>query len=191
MPSYRTLKILATIYADAVRDRYRSATPDEAPYALTDEEAVVRANDLPFDRELDAAATTLACIMLEPTEGVESRWVPRTDALSLDAEDDIETMAEIFARKAIRGYEPVPYQIVKEIGRNSSMLESGELAYDTLDSGDFTSEEVFQRVFDETYAIIEEWNESNGGLWWRETEPEPEPELLLDDNPRIEKDIPF
>jgi hypothetical protein len=115
---YREIKILATAFAARVRDRYRPATPDEEQYALDDREAVVRANTLPFDRELDAAAITLACIMLEPEEGVESRWVPRTDALSLDvdAKDDIETLAEIIARKAIINHEPVPYEFLEKVG---------------------------------------------------------------------------
>jgi hypothetical protein len=101
------------------------------------------------------------------------RWVPRTKALSLDDEDDIETLAKIIARKAIEGYVPVPYYIVKEIERNSDMLESEELVANILDSDTFTSEVIFQHVFDAVRTIIDEWDESNGGLWWPKIEPEP------------------
>jgi hypothetical protein len=77
---------LATTFAAKVQARYRPATPDEAPHALDDFDAIVRANDLPFDYEksdLYDEAVILARVMLEPTEGVMPCWVPRTGKLHL------------------------------------------------------------------------------------------------------------
>ena len=170
---------LAEILVNRVQARYRwaDATSGEERYALDDDDAIVRANDLPLDydkSDLYDEAVALACCLLEPAEGVMPRYVPRTNKLSFDADDDIETLAKIFAHKAIAGYEPVPYSIVKEAPNIlSDTMLSEELVADILDSDDFTSEVIFQRVFDETYAIVDEWNASNGGLWWPKTEPEP------------------
>ena len=73
---------LADIIRPQAQARYRPATSDEYPHALDDEDAIVRANDLPFDYEksnLYDEAVSLACCLLEPAEGVMLRWVPRTD----------------------------------------------------------------------------------------------------------------
>ena len=75
---------------------------------------------LPFDRELDAAAITLACIELEPTEGAASRWIPRIDALDPNNKEDVELLATITARKAIINHEPVPYEFLEKIGKAAS-----------------------------------------------------------------------
>jgi hypothetical protein len=175
MPTYDEIDDLATTFVAKVHARYRPATYDEAPHALDDSDAIIRANGLPFGYEksdLYDEAVISACVMLEPAEGVMLSWVPRTNKLSIDANDDIETLAKIFAHKAIAGYEPVPYHITKEVRPNSNMFESGELVANILDSDDFTSEVIFQRVFDATCAIVDEWNASNGGLWWPKTEPD-------------------
>jgi hypothetical protein len=185
MPTDDEINDLATTFVAKVQARYRPATSDETPHALDDGDAIVRANDLPFDyakSDLYDEAAIQACVLLEPAEGVMPRYVPRADALSADAEDDIETLAEILARAAIAGYEPVPYSITKEVEANSNMSESGELVADILDSDAFTSEVIFQRVFDATCAIVDEWNESNGGLWWPKTEPEPPENDLFAEN---------
>jgi hypothetical protein len=179
MTNYREIKILATILTAKVQARYRPATADEEPYALDDREAIIRVNDLlPFS-ELPDAAIILARIALEPEEGVASRWVPRADALNPDAEDDIETLAEIIARKAVAGYEPVPYYVVKELGRSGGMLESVELVDAVITPDEFTSDAVGQQVCDQACERLDEWNDDGTGLWWQ-TEPE---ELPLDDLP--------
>jgi hypothetical protein len=187
MPTYNEIDDLATTFVAKVWARYRPAASDEFPHALYDNDAIIRANGLPFDYEksdLYDEAVILACVLLEPAEGVMPRWVPRTNKLSFDADDDIETLAKIFAHKAIAGYEPVPHYITKEVRPNSNMFESEELVANILDSADFTSEVIFQHVFDATYTIVDEWNESNGGLWWPKTEPEPlENDLFAEDLP--------
>jgi hypothetical protein len=90
------------------------------------------------------------------------------------AEDDIETLAEITARKAIEGYEPVPHYIVKEVGRNSSMLESWELVGAVI-----TADAIHEQVFDGACELLDAWN-ADGSLWWPKAEPEPP----FDDPPR-------
>jgi uncharacterized protein YacL (UPF0231 family) len=185
MPTDDEINDLATTFVAKVQARYRWATCDESSHALEDDDAIVRANDLPFDYEksdLYDEAVSQACVLLEPAEGVMPRWVPRTNKLSFDADDDIETLANIFAHKAIAGYEPVPYQIVKEAPNNNVFESSEELVANILDSDAFTSEVIFQRVFDATCAIVDEWNESNGGLWWPKTEPEPPENDLFAEN---------
>ena len=86
MPTDNEIHDLATTFVAKVQVRYRPATSDEAPHALDDFDAIVRANDLPFDYEksdLYDEAVILACVMLEPTEGVMPCWVPRTGKLHL------------------------------------------------------------------------------------------------------------
>jgi hypothetical protein len=168
----------ANLLVDAIHARYRVASRDE-PHALDDDEVIARVSDTPVDDDVYMRA----CCLLEPTEGVVPRWVPRTRKLSLDAEDDIETLAKIIAHKAIKGYTPVPYYIFKEVEQNNSMFESEELVADILDSDDFTSEVIFDRVFNAACTIIDEWNESNGGLWW---DIEPEPPIEQERNNPIE-----
>jgi hypothetical protein len=196
---YREIKILATAFAARVRDRYRPATPDEEQYALDDREAVVRANTLPFDRELDDAAITLACLLLEPVEGVASRWVPRADTLSLDAnaEDDIETLAGIIAHAATTGYEPVPYAIATEFEIASGISSnSRELVADSINSAEFTTTALYELVFDRACTLLDRWN-GEAGLWWTVEEPELPFDRELDAaNPPLtiistEKDAPF
>jgi hypothetical protein len=191
MSTYRQIKVLAITLVGEIWSRYKPAAPDEEPHALTSEEAIARVNTLAFcaDRTLHEAAETLAATNLEGTKGMATRWVPRAAALSLDAEDDIETLAEIIAHKAIQGYEPTPYQIVKEVGENSNMLESAELVDAYVDSDAFLSDAIYQRVFDSACALLDEWN-NNAGLWWPE-----EPGLPLDDPPPEDtetgKDVPL
>jgi hypothetical protein len=82
MPTDNEISDLATTFVAKVQARYRPATSDEYPHALDDDDAIVRANDLPFDYEksdLYDEAVSLACCLLEPAEGVVLRWVPRTD----------------------------------------------------------------------------------------------------------------
>ena len=89
MPTYDEINDLATAFVAKVQARYRPATSDEILHALDDFDAIVRANDLPFDYEksdLYDGAVILACVMLEPAEGVMLRWVPRTDEPLLAAD---------------------------------------------------------------------------------------------------------
>jgi hypothetical protein len=188
----RTIDILANILASNVKQRYRRAEADEAPYAIDDLEAIARANDFKDcpHSERDAAMS-LAAIMLESKEGVASHWVPRADALTLEAEDDIETLAEITARKAIVGYEPVPSDIVKDCDRSGSMCESGELAQVTLTREafasnashwhTFASDEVYWQVFDRACELLNELGQNIESLWW----PDQEPELPFDAEPPV------
>jgi hypothetical protein len=84
MPTYNEIHDLATTFVAKVQACYRPATSDEAPHALDDSDAIMRANGLPFDydkSDLYDDAVSLACVMLEPAEGVMPRWVPRTDPL--------------------------------------------------------------------------------------------------------------
>ena len=93
---------------------------------------------------------------------------------------DIDEQAEIIAREAVAGYEPVPYRILKEIGTLNNMCESAELVEDTMgDSDAFASDEIYQQVFDHACALLDTWHDGGGEtLWWPETEPE---SMLPDD----------
>ena len=152
-----TIEICAKFLADNVTAHFRRAEVGEKP-ALNSLDVLALANE--FN---DSAAMTLAATMLET-----SRWVPRSNMLNVDDEDDLdEILAKIIARKAIRGYEPIPYGIVKEC--NGNWLDSGDLVSDVMPKSFATDEQMFVRVLE----LVEEFNESNGGYWWTETEPEP------------------
>jgi hypothetical protein len=184
MSSYRLIRILANQFVAQVQARYRPATPDEVPFALSTDDAVGRI-DRPRDAET-IPATVLAAITLDE---VSEHWVPRTDALSADAKDDIETLAEIIARKAIVGYEPVPYAIATEFEIASGISSnSRELVADSIKSAEFTATAVYELVFDRACALLDSWN-GEAGLWWTV-------ELPFDGDPPLtiistEKDAPF
>jgi hypothetical protein len=194
MSRYREIKILATAFATKARARYRLATPDEED-VLSDEEAIVRANTLPFDRELDAAAITLACIELEPTEGAASRWIPRIDALDPNNKEDVELLATITARKAIINHEPVPYEFLEKIGEGGEWWDTSFDLIDAVLAPEVpVPEATYAMVFDRAVELLNAWSGDANGFWWRTTEPEPE--LPFDGDPPLtiistEKDAPF
>ena len=111
MPTDNEINDLATTFAAKVQARYRPATPDEAPHALDDFDAIVRANDLPFDYEksdLYDEAVILACVMLEPAEGVMPRWVPRTGNFICNrrAQPDAATNRGGIEMYSVQGFRP-------------------------------------------------------------------------------------
>src|SRR4051794_16647724 len=76
-----------------------------------------------------------------------------------------EYEALIKARKAVAGWEPVPYQLVKECGESAGMRTSAELVAAVVMLDEFATEAAYLRVFNRTVELLDNWN-GESGLWW-------------------------
>jgi hypothetical protein len=162
-----TVTLLAGMLARNVRVRYRPAQADEVPYALDHTEALTRANDFGggTGSEQYTAAAAVAVTQLTCEQPPTERWVPRIEMLNYDHDDydDIGLLAEITARKASVGYQPVQYAIANADEMESGMLPSAELASMGVPES-FASAEVRTLVLDRAYEILDRWSGCSG-LW--------------------------
>jgi hypothetical protein len=83
----------------------------------------------------------------------------------------VETLATVIAHKAVSGYGPIPYHVIKELGSPSSPINNDDLVDEVLPDN-FLSDEMFERVREKACDLVEEMNDESE-YWWRESSDEP------------------